>query len=153
MSQESDTPKDSKPVRLKLTKKVSKDTQAPMKMPEIPKEDPVPPPAIDFGPREDPEPEASAPSPGAEATPETPTSEPKPISFTKREEPKEEEPAPQKKQIPLKRKKPKADPLLDPDIEIAFAERPKLKPKTPESTPAASTPAEPSESEPAPNKA
>ena len=89
MSQESDTPNDSKPVRLKLSKK-------------------------EANPSPEPEPENTAPAP--EPPVEKAPAEPKAISFKKREEADPEASSPGKKQIPLKRKKPKADPLPDPDV-------------------------------------
>ncbi|MGB0373005.1 MAG: hypothetical protein ACPGN3_16870 [Opitutales bacterium] len=124
MSQESDTQNDSKPARLKLSKKSTSSSEAA----ETPKTEAS---VAEKPPVEAPTPEA----PTAEApTQPKKSSNTRPISFKKREEPTSEEkeeaqtPAP-KKQIPLRKKKAKADPLLDPDIEIAFHETPKLKPK------------------------
>lgn len=120
MSQESDTQNDSKPVRLKLSKKSDAkadnqepspaSTTEPASTPaEVENESPK---TISLKKKVE-----SAPESSTQPTPETP--------------PTQEE-ASAKKQIPLKRKKPQADPLLDPNIEIAFHEKPK--PAQPEPT-------------------
>ncbi|MEM7673362.1 MAG: hypothetical protein AAF212_08485, partial [Verrucomicrobiota bacterium] len=119
MSQESDTQNDFKPQRLKLSKKDTSRSDTP----------------------ETPKISESATPRKSESTEDTGT---EPASIKKSDEPEstdETTATASKKQIPLRKKKAKSDPLLDPDIEIAFHETPKLKPKNPEET-ASKEPAE-----------